>query len=151
MVDIESLRKRYVALNGTRPTPASALSKMEALAGLPLPPDFRAIAAFFDGDGLYVMPMFSFNDAVSAVNPVDETARLRASIGLPDNWLVLGEPPASLLIMDCAAHGRVVWLDAVDASRIGSGRFMGKPDVWDSFSDFFAAMLDEEEEERAGQ
>jgi len=50
MVDIESLRKRYVALNGTRPTLASALSKTEALAGLPLPPDFRAIAAFSDGE-----------------------------------------------------------------------------------------------------
>lgn len=47
MTDTESLRRRYVALNGARPTSASALANMEALTGLRLPRDFRDIAAFF--------------------------------------------------------------------------------------------------------
>lgn len=95
--------------------------------------------------------MYSFNDAACALNPAAGTLRLRQSVGLPDNWLVLGELPESLLIMDCAGDRRVVWLDAFDVSRIGAGQFMGKPDIWDSFSDFFAALLDDEEEDRAGQ
>lgn len=45
----------------------------------------------------------------------------------------------------------VVWLDASDVSLIGSRQFTGKPDVWDSFSDFFAALLDDKEEDRAGR
>jgi hypothetical protein len=148
MVDIQSLRKRYVALNGERPAQEILISKIVTELGLTLPHDFLEISRFFDGSGINVLPLFSLSGTSPKLNPVNETLRLRQAVNLPVQWLVLGEPPESLLLMDCASDGRVIWIDAIDVGRIIDEDFKGEPTTWNSFSDFFEYLLDEEEEDR---
>ena len=148
MSDIESLRKRYTALNESRPSSKQFIDSIESELGVQLPKDFREIAEFFDGGGINVMPLYSLAGNAPNLNPIHETLRLRKAIGLPSNWVVLGEPPASLLLMDCDTGGRIIWIDATDAERIGSQDFARQPDTWNSFSEFFDYLLDEEEADR---
>ena len=149
MADIYALKNRYVAINGARPTSEEILSSIESKLGLNIPPEFRDIAKIFDGSGFTVMSLHSLAGNAPTMNPIHETLRLRKAIGLPLNWLVLGEPPESLLLMDCANLGKVLWIDAIDATRIASNSFSKQPDSWTSFGDFFEYLLNEEEEDRA--
>jgi hypothetical protein len=43
----------------------------------------------------------------------------------------------------------VIWCDAIDVSRLGSLQGMHKPQMWESYADFFGFLLDTEELERA--
>jgi len=148
MIDMETLRSRYVALNGARPIPNNVLAAITSDLALQLPPDFLAIGEFFDGSGINVIALHSLAGNAPTMNPIHETLRLRKAIGLPPNWLVLGEPPESLLLMDCATGGEVIWIDAIDAQRIVSQSFETPPTTWESFSEFFEYLLNEEEADR---
>lgn len=148
MANIEILKKRYVALNGVRPISPSVMEKIKSELGLSLPPDFLKICDFFDGSGINVISLHSMKGNAPTQNPVHETLRLRASIGLPPNWLVLGEPPESLILMDCNSGGRTIWIDAIDAKRILSQAFIRPPDSWNTFAEFFEYLLNEEEADR---
>lgn len=148
MSNIDELRSRYLALNGPRPASTSLLIEIETTLGVQLPTEFRRICDFFDGSGLNVVSLFSLAGNAPKLNPLQETLRFRTAIGLPSNWLALGEPPESLIVMDCSNAGKVLWLDAIDAGRISSQGFARQPDSWASFADFFAFLLDEEEADR---
>ena len=148
MHDINSLKVRYVAMNGHRPISSDILRSIQTELGLVLPIDFMQIAEFYNGSGFNVLPLYSFAGNAPTMNPVNETLRLRKAVQLPSNWLVLGEPPESLLLMDCENGGKVIWLDAIDVARISSNSFTKQPDSWNSFSDFFDYLLEEEEADR---
>jgi len=148
VIEIETLKNRYVALNGARPIPDSVVAAVTSDLGLQPPPDFLEIGKFFDGSGINVIALHSLAGNAPTMNPIHETLRLRKAIGLPPNWVVLGEPPESLLLMDCAAGGKVIWIDANDAKRIASQSFTTQPTAWDSFGEFFKYLLDEEEADR---
>lgn len=79
---------------------------------------------------------------------LDETRRIRAAVGLPVHYLVLGEPPESMLLMDFSAGGQFVWCDAIDAPRLGKEQLATAPEIWHSSAQFFAHLLDEEESDR---
>ena len=149
MSDIESLRRRFERLNGARPACAALLGEIEKQLAVRLPEEFKRICEFYDGSGLNVIPMFSIGTNAPEENPLLETLRLREAIAFPGNWVAIAEPPESLVIMDCLENGRVLWIDAIDARRVASGDFLRQPDVWESFSEFFSYVLDEEEEDRA--
>src|SRR5580693_5878291 len=148
MIDIGTLKSRYIAMNGVRPIPSKVLTAITSDLGLQLPLDFLDIGKFLDGSGINVIPLYSLAGNAPTMNPMSETLRLRNVIGLPSNWLVLGEPPESLLLMDCAAAGRVIWIDSIDAKRIASQSFTNQPTSWNSFGEFFEYLLDEEEVDR---
>lgn len=148
MSSIEELRSRYIALAGARPASIELLDGIEQQLQVKLPSDFREICDFFDGGGMDVLPLFSLAGNAPQLNPLHETLRCRETIGIPSNFLVLAEPPESLVILDCFGEGRVLWVDAVDASRIVTGKFTSKPNIWPSFANFFSYLLDEEEAER---
>jgi hypothetical protein len=146
MSDMNSLRGRYERLNGLRPVDQAYLRSLERELDVSLPQDFLSVAEFFDGSGVAVLPLHAvaWNPAMNVLN---ETKRLRASIGLPENYLVLGEPSESLLVLDCG-DGHVVWCDAVDAPRLGKGTLTREPETWNTYGDFLAYLLDEEEADR---
>jgi hypothetical protein len=77
-----------------------------------------------------------------------ETQRLRRAIGLPNQFVVLGEPPESLLVLNCES-GEVLWCDAIDAERLGREPLLKRPDTWPHFADFLEYLLNEEEREQA--
>jgi hypothetical protein len=65
--------------------------------------------------------------------------------------VVIAEPPESLIVMetqvDPATPARVIWLDAVEAPKLGNVSGLRKPTLWPSYADFFSFLLDSQEEE----
>jgi hypothetical protein len=137
-----------VGLNGERGTQAAVLSQIESRLGLALPADFRRIAEFFDGSGINTLPLYSIDAGGDSWSIVEQTLRLRTAISLPKPFVVLAEPPESLIVMNCAEGGRVLWIDASDAGRLATSDTLRKPDEWPSFAEFFAHLLDEEDLDR---
>lgn len=148
MTNTETRKKRYLALNQEQPSSHNFIDSIETQLGIQLPQDFREISNFFGGESINAMPLYSLAGNAPILNPIHETLRLREAIGLPSNWVVLGEPPASLLLMDCAAGGKIIWIDDIDAERIGLQEFTSKPNTWSSFGEFFDYLMHEEEENR---
>jgi hypothetical protein len=147
MFDMNQLKARYERLNGLRPADSDYLRGLESGLGISLPDDFLSAAEFFDGSGIAVLPLHAIASS-PALNVVSETRRLRRSIGLPDDFLVLGEPSESLLVLDCGGGG-VIWCDALDAPRLGKQPLAREPETWASYGDFLAYLLEEEENDRA--
>jgi hypothetical protein len=148
MVDTDELKRRFFELSGARPASTAFLERMQRELGITLPSAFTAVCAFYDGSGIDVVPMYSLSGGSPTFNPLFETRRLRDAIDLPARWLVLAEPPESLIVMECTEPGRVLWLDAGDAHRLAVEDFAHAPDSWNSFVEFFSAILAEEEDER---
>ncbi|RMH87351.1 hypothetical protein EBB59_13180 [Lysobacter pythonis] len=146
MFEINQLQSIYERLNGLRPADESYLRSLEDELGISLPQDFLSAAEFFDGSGIAVLPLHAIAWS-PAMNVLNETKRLRGSVGLPEKFLVLGEPSESLLVLDCS-NGQVIWCDAVDASRLGKEPLAREPENWDSYGDFLAYLLGEEEGDR---
>ncbi|MDR2155778.1 MAG: hypothetical protein LBE78_12285 [Burkholderiaceae bacterium] len=143
---MDQLKIRYEKLNGLHPAEENYLCELESDLNLSLPHDFLSATKFFDGSGIAVLPLHAIA-CEPATNVLSETKRLRDSIGLPEKFLVLGEPPESLLVLDCS-DGRVIWCDAIDAPRLGKEPLAREPETWRAFSDFFTYLLDEEENDR---
>ncbi|UJB64052.1 SMI1/KNR4 family protein [Acidovorax sp. YS12] len=146
MFDVNHLKQLYEKLNGLRPVSGVYLRELEQELPISLPQDFLLAAEFFNGSGIAVMPLHAIAHSPKT-NVLSETRRLRESIGLPENFLVLGEPPESLLVLDCS-NGEVVWCDAIDAPKLGKGELINKPEVWKSYGDFLAYLANEEENDR---
>jgi hypothetical protein len=147
MSDISQLKKRYERLNGSKPVDPNYVQAMARELGMILPEDFVEATKFFDGGGFGVLQLHAIG-AHPATNVLTETKRIREAIGLPSQFLVLGEPPESFLVMDCSKGGQVVWCDAVDAKRLGREKLSQQPETWSSFGEFFEHLLDEEERDR---
>lgn len=145
METVESLRDRYIAMNGARPASAEFLANLEAGLGVRFPDNFRKICEFFDGSGLNAVPIFSLAGDAPRLNPLAETRRLRNAIGLPVQYIAIAEPAEGLIVMDCNKEGRTLWLDSTDARNIATEQFKRSPDTWESFLDFFCYLLEEEE------
>ena len=143
---MSEVQSRYEARAGSNPISPDFLRKLEEGLGVSLPASFVAVAAYFDGRGVDALPLHPLADIPG--NALDETLRLRRAIDLPARFLVLGEPPESLLVLDCI-DGRVIWCDAGDAEGLGEGRFNLAPHVWTQFSDFLDFLLDEQDAESA--
>jgi hypothetical protein len=148
VTDLDVLRRRYARLNGERATQPMALSRLESRLEVALPADFRRIAEFFNGSGINTLPLYSIDIDDGTWSVVEETLRLRAAIALPKVFVVLAEPPESLIVMNCAKGGSVLWIDATDAGRLATGEALRNPDEWPCFADFFAHVLEEEELDR---
>jgi hypothetical protein len=119
---------------------------MEGELGVALPRAFVAVLGFFNGSGIAVLPLHAIASN-PATNVISETLRLRVQIGLPQQFVVLGEPPESILLLDCE-EGGVVWCDAIDAPRLGKEPLRVTPKRWVDFFAFVAHLLDEEEADR---
>lgn len=147
MSDIKELQDKYLRVYGHHPVDEAYLRSLESDLGVTLPHDFLLATKFFDGSGIVVQPLHAM-----ALNPVlnvlSETVRLRSRIDLPQRFLVLGEPPESLLVLDCSS-GQVIWCDAFDAPNLCKGALRGDPQIWASYGDFLAYLLHEEEGDRS--
>jgi hypothetical protein len=149
----DELRKRYVSLFGLEPTEAAELDRMEAQLGVPLPQDFRKIAEFYNGGIIGGISHNTIATCGPSTNITDETKRLRQAIGLPHSFLVLAEPPESLIVMNTSRTSGslgVIWCDAIDVSRLENLQGLHGPQNWTSYADFFSFLLDAEADERGG-
>lgn len=147
MVDIDTLRKRYIAEFGDEPCSNQVLSDVESALNVKLPEDFKQISSFYSGGYLGGISHHEIACIGDATNIVRETLRLRDSIGLDTNYIVIAEPAESLIVLNTTGRPAVIWCDAVEAKNINSQEFINLPDTWESYNEFFEYLLDEEEDE----
>ncbi|MEE4688327.1 SMI1/KNR4 family protein [Pseudomonas alliivorans] len=138
------LKKRYVNFYEAEAVSVEELKSVEIRLGVKLPDDFNEISKFYNGGLLGGISHNEISSSGSATNIVDETIRLRNAISLDQNYIVLAEPPGSLIVLNISGVPAVIWCDAVDAGNINFQSFANDPDVWESYSDFFEFLLDRE-------
>jgi hypothetical protein len=135
---IRALHARYAAWFGDEPAGVGACAAIEQALALVLPLDLRRIASFYRGGLLGGFSLHEIGDQGSADNIVAETRRLRASAGLPHEFLVLAEPPESLIVLrtmaDAAADTPVIWCSAVDVARLAGMQVVADPNAHPSNS-----------------
>ncbi|MBE0464325.1 MAG: SMI1/KNR4 family protein [Halomonadaceae bacterium] len=147
MTDINNLRTRYEAIYGSEPCNDFAIFEIEEKLGIRLPEDFKEISTFYSGGLLGGISHHEIANISEATNIVQETLRLRHSIGLLDCYVVIAEPSESLIVLNTDEQPAVIWCDAVEAKNINSLSFNNQPDTWRSYKEFFSYLLDEEEDE----
>lgn len=147
MIDISSLKSRYDAIYGSEPCGDGVIADCEEKLGIKLPAEFKEIATFYSGGFLGGISHHEIASIGEAPNIVQETLRLRESIGLGGSYVVIAEPSESLIVLNVAGKPSVIWCDAVEARNINSLTFSNRPDTWESYGEFFAYLLDEEEGE----
>jgi len=144
---IKVLKNRYEDLHPNEGCSSDDIEKIENSLDVHLPESFREIALFFRGGSLGGISHFSFIDEVTP-NIIQETLRLRDSVNLPHEFIVLAEPPESLIAMDTVHSPSVIWFSAVEVANLPQKEFASPPDEWETYADFFGEFLTEEEEER---
>jgi len=141
-VDRTDLQRRYLASFSADGVPTSELARIEDRLGVRLPQDFCSIAKFYRGGLLGDVSHNAIADGGAADNIVEETLRVRNAVDLPDRYLVLAEPPGSIIVLDSVVGG-VKWLDAADVIRLSTGeKFSAAVQEWPSYSSFFEYLLD---------
>jgi hypothetical protein len=146
----DSLISRYSRLFGVEPAITAELSMIEETLGVSLPSDFRNISTFYRGGILGGISHHAISCHGPGTNIMAETQRLRASAELPHSYVVLAEPPGSLILMNTTglAHSpTVIWCDGGDVSLLPDVRKMHGPHFWNSYSDFFRFLLESEEQQ----
>ena len=149
-MEIQNLKQRYRTLfPACEGAGKVVIGEVERRLSVRLPEDFRQIVEFWSGGGVGYVGLLDW-DRANPVNLIDRTVELRSLIGLPDRFVVLAEPAEGLIVLDTVPETApgVLWIDAVEAENLESGFFEREPDTWLTFADFFAELLDEEEEER---
>jgi len=151
MPSIQELEKKYTQLYPSDAVEESVLKRIESILKIKLPEDFCQIANFYSGGLMGGISSFAVACEDVTPNIVEETIRLRNAINLPLRFIVLAEPPESLIVMDTENTPSIIWCDATDAERIADMSFISEPQTWDSYSEFFKKLLEDEEEEQAQQ
>jgi len=147
MASIEELNHRYKEIYQIDGVDEFILNKIESTLTLNLPNDFRKITSFYSGGLLGGISNFAIVLEDICPNVVEETIRLRKTIKLPLRFVVLAEPPESLIVMDTENIPAVIWCDATDAERLHNGSFISVPQIWDTYLEYFEGLLEDEEQE----
>lgn len=146
--DILNVRERYERLYSDKGIDHEQLDSIKQLLNVTLPADFSEIAMFFSGGYLGGISNYSFLACDKSTNIIHETLRLREAIKLPERFIVLAEPPESLVVMDTSATPAIIWLDAIEVSKLENKSFEVQPDEWATYLEYFSELLEEEEELR---
>ncbi len=150
--DLELARVRYVRLFGNEGAAPGDLDAIEDALSVKLPSDFRKIAAFYSGGLLGGISLNSIAPSGPATNVVEETTRLRAAVSLPHEFVVLAEPPDSLIVLrttgEPARPATVIWCSAFDVARLDRIDSLTTPDIWADYYSFFVHLLGQEEADR---
>jgi SUKH superfamily protein len=144
---IRDLKERYFSIFGEDGVPQNGIDDIEKELNIQLPEDFKQIASFYSGGLVGDCSLHEIAKEGVATNIVQETLRLRVSINLPSQFVVLAEPPESLILLDTSrGRNEVLWCDATDVHNLASYDFIAKPDTWSTYSEFFESILVDEEE-----
>lgn len=146
MSNILDLKKKCLATLGSNGISNQELKQIESLLSLSLPDDFKLISEFFSGGTLGVIDNYSFVQGPWD-NIIDETIKMRNSIDLPHQFIVLAEPPESLIVLNVESSPSVIWCDAIDVCHLEDNLYEVPPDTWNSYKDFFSKLLSDEDSE----
>jgi hypothetical protein len=143
-----AIRERYISLFGEEPSGPDDLEKLEESLGVILPDAFKEIAKFYRGGMIGGISHHSIPVSSPANSILQETQRIQKTTQLPKAFVVLAEPPASLIVLNTQT-GSVFWVDSTDVDKLKHPELLHAPQTWASYADFFSFLLKEEEEERA--
>jgi len=146
-MNMNELRAIYERLTHVNCIDKDTLNEIQTTLNVRLPEDFCEITAFFGGGLLGGISNHSFSN-LDSPNIIDETIRLRDSINLPSQFIVLAESDESLIVMDTQSIPSIIWCDAVEVSKLKNKTFISKPDEWNTYTEFFSQLLKDEEEEQ---
>lgn len=143
-MDITQIKEQYLTLFPEDDViEEDVVATIEHQLQVKLPADFKEIAQFFGGGLIGGISIFSFADHTP--NIVGETLRLRKAVNFPSSLIFLAEPSESMIVLDTANHPAVIWCDSIDVYQLQDRSFQVPPDTWNTFSDFFAYLLTQEE------
>jgi hypothetical protein len=144
------LLDRYVARNRGQPTTSGELTRIEERLGVVLPRDLKQIATTaYAGAMLACVDMYATSAESTGWSIVDATLALRDSVGLPNRYVVLAEPPESVILLETRSEegepAPVLWLDIADAHRLLTGEAVeGEGHQFPTYADFFAYLLQQD-------
>ncbi len=144
MLKVSKLKERYLKIAKEDGINEQELKSIEYVLGLTLPEDFKKISQFFSGGCLGTVENYSFIQG-KWNNIVDETKRLRETVKLPSKFIVLAEPPESLIVMDVESKPSIIWCDSIDVYSLENKSYIRNPDIWENYMDFFEELLSDEE------
>ncbi|WP_199884117.1 SMI1/KNR4 family protein [Anaerosinus massiliensis] len=148
MGKIKELKERYLNLQPSDGVNDAILSEIESILNVKLPNDFCEIATFYSGGYLGEISNYSFsNNHDGSTNIIEETIKLRNSINLPLRYIVLAEPPESVIVMDTENIPPIIWCDAVEVRKLNDKSFITKPNEWNSYTEYFAQLIEDEEDD----
>ena len=64
---------------------------------------------------------------------------------MPKNFIVLAEPPESIILMDVEHKPSIIWCDAFDIYNLETKKYTNKPCIWEDYSDFLGELISDEE------
>lgn len=140
------LKKKYLNLAKEYGINSQEIENIENILEVTLPDDFKQISRFFSGGCLGVVDQYSFNQG-NWNNIIDETKRLRATVNLSQNFIVLAEPPESIIVMNLENKPSIIWCNSTDIYNLDTKSYTSNPTVWRDYSDFFSTLLSDEEDE----
>lgn len=146
MTDIMELKKRYLKLANDKGIDDQEIEDIEEILQITLPDEFKEICRFFNGGCLGIIDNYSFKQG-NWNNIIDETTRLRVEVNLPPRFIVLAEPPESIIVMNVEETPSIIWCDATDIYNLETKSYTSNPTIWRDYSDFFGEMLSDEEDE----
>lgn len=135
-MNIDDMRKTYENIYGNEKTPSYDIDLIEKKLLITLPEDFKKIMQFYSGGHIGGISHFGTSEYDSE-NIINETIKARKFLDLLENYVVLAEPPESLIIMDTMKTSQVLWIDSNNIENIS--------EKWDSYAQFFQYLLDEEQ------
>ncbi|OOM15887.1 SMI1/KNR4 family protein [Clostridium saccharobutylicum] len=144
---IKELKKRYLNLQQSDGVSNAVLAEIENELKVKLPSDFCEIASFYSGGYLGGISNYSFSNNDGSTNIIEETVRLRDTINLPLRYVVLAEPPESIIVMDTENIPSIIWCDAVEVTKLNDKSFISKPNEWNSYAEYFAQLIEDEEDD----
>lgn len=149
--DFKALRHEYVDLFRDEGVAEGVVAEIENALEVKLPEDLQKISEFYAGGILGGISHHALAKGL-ADNIIQETRRLRESIKLPMRFVVLAEPPESLVLLDTESQRSggpaVIWFNANETSKLPAIQNLTSPDTWPFYSDFFAHLLRVERDER---
>ena len=59
----------------------------------------------------------------------------------------MAEPSESIIVMDTQNTPSIIWCDSVEIDKLDNKLFITKPDEWNSYSEYFGQLIEDEEDE----
>ncbi|WP_209304399.1 MULTISPECIES: SMI1/KNR4 family protein [unclassified Neisseria] len=134
-MNIQEMKKEYEKIYGNEGVSKNDIELIEKKLFTKLPLDFKKITEFYSGGYMGGISHFGISE-YDDENIIKETIKARVYLNLPTNYLVLAEPPESLILMDTQEGSSVLWVDSNNIENIS--------EKWNSYTEFFQYLLEEE-------
>ena len=123
------------------------LHKVELNLDITLPDDFKEISLLYSIDYLGGISNYQVVRDGNTLNLIDETLRIRNAIGLPHEYVFLGELDTSAILLNTVKQPHVIWVDSIAIGRLNQLE-SHEYDAWENYQDYFEYLLQEEMLER---